>query len=695
MTVLVGDKAAWPIYMSIGNISERDRSSAYGGAWILIGYLPVAKFNCNKDIEGTLIARLYHQCMGVLMGSIQKAARDGIHLSDSKGDVRLCYPRLAAYIADYPEQILINVTAQNWSPVTTASFHDLGNPSPSPLRIRSYILDLIRQVSNDAHPSDIQKYQKLAKEVGLSGVHKPFWREIPDYEPENAIVPDILHAVLKFFRDHVLKWVKWLVGLKELDARLSALQPQLGFRHFRVGISKFTQMSGREDKAIARALLAVALGCPKVSAPIIKSLRGIIDFIYLIQYRSHSNTTLGYIDDALKAFHATKQAWIQSGARRGKNGPIPHFKIPKLASLHSFQRSIPQLGTCLQFTTEITELLHRPSAKEPYRATNRREFLEQMCRILDRRERIAYFLQYHHWLDEAIFEEELEGLSPEEKALYKEVFEEVIATKRRGPMPFEDGKLYRLRATPHRLNEDLVALGKRYSLLDLIPALDDFLNIVANPNMATGVRSHHRKAKADVILPFTHAHSWTYFRFQTASVQDEDVLAAARTIQALPPTTVLPYGRCNCVLVHDNANAESTGLVGTYSFTQCHFSVTDHSPGYQVAQVRMIFQLVIPDSKHPLYGKPLAYVQWFSTPKSNAEQPSNMYLLERSTRSQNLGSGPYGDVIELSSIARGVQLIPKFGEKISPRLNSTTSMDIAKWYWVNSFGDKEIYQAVW
>jgi hypothetical protein len=54
-----------------------------------------------------------------------------------------------------------------------------------------------------------------------------------------------------------------------------------------------------------------------------------------------------------------------------------------------------------------------------------------------------------------------------------------------------------------------------------------------------------------------------------------------------------------------------------------------------------------------------------------------------------------GYVISMDSIARFVQLIPKFGPQIDPEVTSLTSMDICQDYYVNSFADKELYQSVW
>ena len=58
-------------------------------------------------------------------------------------------------------------------------------------------------------------------------------------------------------------------------------------------------------------------------------------------------------------------------------------------------------------------------------------------------------------------------------------------------------------------------------------------------------------------------------------------------------------------------------------------------------------------------------------------------------------SSPLGGVINLSSIVRQVELIPVFGKKIDSKMNRSNVLDVAEWYYINSFLDKEVYQAVY
>jgi hypothetical protein len=69
-----------------------------------------------------------------------------------------------------------------------------------------------------------------------------------------------------------------------------------------------------------------------------------------------------------------------------------------------------------------------------------------------------------------------------------------------------------------------------------------------------------------------------------------------------------------------------------------------------------------------------------------------MYAVKR--LEANDGS-PRGAVIDLQSIARFVQLIPRFRGLVNPRMTENNVMNSNSIFLVNSFLDKETYQAVY
>lgn len=106
----------------------------------------------------------------------------------------------------------------------------------------------------------------------------------------------------------------------------------------------------------------------------------------------------------------------------------------------------------------------------------------------------------------------------------------------------------------------------------------------------------------------------------------------------------------------------------------------------------MVFSLnVAPD--HPLYQKMLAFVYWYTSLEDEVtELDINMYkvsMLHRGDRQRT------GAIMFLECIKRLVQLVPVFGDRVNRDWTIRNTMDIAQDYYINSFMDKETYQAVW
>ena len=74
------------------------------------------------------------------------------------------------------------------------------------------------------------------------------------------------------------------------------------------------------------------------------------------------------------------------------------------------------MGSSPQFSTEIIEANHRPLVKEPYNATNHKDFMPQMCRTLDRHERVRRHKEFLAWIEESrdleALEERFQAYSP-------------------------------------------------------------------------------------------------------------------------------------------------------------------------------------------------------------------------------------------------------------------------------------------
>ncbi|KAF8511346.1 hypothetical protein BU17DRAFT_54689 [Hysterangium stoloniferum] len=167
-----------------------------------------------------------------------------------------------------------------------------------------------------------------AKNIGLNGIEELWWIDFPETDICKAVCPDVFHGLHKAFKDHCATWNTNIVSKLELNARFRKFPKWPGFRHFTGGISKISQWSGKEHRDLQQSFLTVIAGAVPPEA--IRATRAELDFIYLAQYQSHTDSTLLQLLKYNTVFHQSKNIFIKTGACKGKKGTINHFNIPKL-----------------------------------------------------------------------------------------------------------------------------------------------------------------------------------------------------------------------------------------------------------------------------------------------------------------------------------------------------------------------------
>jgi hypothetical protein len=250
-----------------------------------------------------------------------------------------------------------------------------------------YVHELFPEASTYEFKQEVMKCGS-----GLSGAVEEFcWEGLP-VGPDVFIVQDLLHGCYKFVWDHITEWLVHIIGEDELDRRFKA-QPNLGFCNFTNGISKISQTTGREHRTYLRLVVPIIAGHGRVDHRVLMAIRSLVDYIFMAHYPLISETDLETMEKHLMSFHSYKDIFIQNGARGSKN----HLQIPKLHALLHYLKNSYQLGVPDNFSTETPKSLHIRMCKEPYKASNCRDFDHQILNYLDVQDHLTlcHFYEIH------------------------------------------------------------------------------------------------------------------------------------------------------------------------------------------------------------------------------------------------------------------------------------------------------------
>ncbi|KAJ7782081.1 hypothetical protein B0H14DRAFT_3585698 [Mycena olivaceomarginata] len=363
---MFGNKAAYPVYMTIGNIPKEIRRKSSRRAYVLLAYLPTSK---PEHIKNQASRRR------TLADLFTLAGVKGLPMASGDGVIRRAHPIVACYIGDYPEQLLVACVKTGWCPTCDCEHGNLGDSNKFPLRNLENILAALDTLDDGG-----TIYSEACRDAGIKPVVHPFWENLPYTNIFTSFTSDVLHQLYQGIIKHLIKWLKESYGEAELDARCRRLPPNHNIRLFMKGISKLNRVTGREHAQISRFLLGIIIDIrlPDGRSPIrlVPAVRAILDFVIWLNARQR--------------FHENKSIFVDLGIRGD-------FNLPKLHSWAHYGMNIQLYGSSDNYNTEYTERLHIDLAKDAYRSTNMKNEFPQMTLWLERKEKIIRHDQFIHW----------------------------------------------------------------------------------------------------------------------------------------------------------------------------------------------------------------------------------------------------------------------------------------------------------
>ena len=600
---MTGDRTAHPVLLSLANIPMDIRMKASNHAFVLIALLPCPKFLAkDRATRSVLESRTVHLCLDIITEPLKLAARAGRMMSDPRGYSRFCFTALASYIVDTPEAAMIACVAGKTSHLTMADYRKFGDPVRQEPRAASTTIAQLIALASQFDPFELQSYIPAAKAIRLNGVHLPFWHDwflqsppgsptrVLTAEPSQFLTPEPLHHWHKQFWDHDVKWSIRVLGADELDFRFSTIQPMVGFKYFKDGVSSLKQVTGRAHRDVERYLVGIIAG--KALPPFVIAIRALMDFRYLAQARQIDDTILLRIASSLQLFHLHKQSILDLRGRVGKgNKPMDHFQIPKLELMHGVVPSTTSSGAVIQWSADTTERAHITEVKVPGRSGNNRSYNPQICRWLDRSEKhrnfsLALSLQNIHHSRHDLDEDDLD---PPDQELTDNIDDDHDERVPYGPQPTAQPqdffarsawlssnittstllplRTFHTETTAFQLNRlpglkkatvDEIAI--KFKIPDLRPALADYVRRARELYSTTFKLGQRRVSPLDANLPFTHIEVWHSVRMQMQTTDATDITTPQR-VCASPPSKEWPFGRYDTVLL-SNGTTPGPGLGG-------------------------------------------------------------------------------------------------------------------------------------
>ncbi|PPR01107.1 hypothetical protein CVT24_000403 [Panaeolus cyanescens] len=642
----------YPVYITIGNLPKHIRRKPSRQSQMLLAYLPTTKLEhvTNKASRRRSLSNLFHHCMRHITKPLERAGKNGLLLISGDGKARRCYPILAAYVGDYPEQCLVTLVKNGQCPVCPTPRNEIGDPSQTK-RPRSS-KRVIRALESARKGPRI--FARSCKRQGIKPVQSVFWKSLPYVNIYKSITPDILHQLYQGVFKHLVSWIRELVGDEEIDARCRRLPPNHHIRLFMKGLSHLSRVTGMEHDQISKFLLAlvadIQLPNRTSSSRLVQCVRALLDFMELARYPIHTDDTLAELADALDDFHKFKVIFSDFDIRED-------FNIPKIHFMSHYIELIRRFGAPDNFNTEYTERLHIDLAKDAYAATNKKDEYPQMTRWLDRKERIIQHEKH--------IRRRLNNTANSPGHIDKP------------PPSLIPQRRLHMSMYPSTTAVSLDTLSTTYGATAIVTAIARYVIKLQQPTITN--RDLTLQAE-DFHIPFQKLPVFHRIKFVSNDVYSLTPLKdiVVDSIHIDPPVEtndgrVIP-GRFDTALIKLINNTDIT---------------TDN---LRVAQVRCVF--TFPKRALAVWfpsGFPhthMAYVEWFSA-MSPGSMDTNTGLF-KVTRLQDNGVRRAA-IIPISMIIGSVHLYPKFGPQAPTAWTSSNVLDAATYFYVSEFSDRFTY----
>jgi len=212
---LSGDKKAWPVYLTFGNLPPTRRNRPGSFAVLLLALLPVppkltksSGDHWQRQINADTLRGVFE----LLFETLQNAELEGHNIDCADRKVRRCFPILSAWIADHMENIALDGIKSNVGPKCEVLPGEFGTNA------------------NSHQARDCARYERCEGEsasddsrtmIGTLGIdlEKNVFHGLHRVSAPGLHKPDLLHTVYLGLFKYLIDWIS---GFLKKHARLRA-----------------------------------------------------------------------------------------------------------------------------------------------------------------------------------------------------------------------------------------------------------------------------------------------------------------------------------------------------------------------------------------------------------------------------------------------------------------------------------------
>ncbi|KAF8812629.1 hypothetical protein BYT27DRAFT_7220800 [Phlegmacium glaucopus] len=206
LTQFSGNKSAYPVYLTIGNLPKAICRKPSKNACVPIAYLSVDKLNHSEMTElehCSHVQRIFHESMKTVLEPLKKAGHE-------------VHPILTCYVANYPEQCLVTCTKYSTCVKCQRSADDLQNPKPGDPRTKQWTEKVISDAKKKSKGSSTKFHAECMAHDVAGSVYSPFWQDFTYTDIHNCITPDILHQLYQGIFKHLVGWCQSILERKNM-----------------------------------------------------------------------------------------------------------------------------------------------------------------------------------------------------------------------------------------------------------------------------------------------------------------------------------------------------------------------------------------------------------------------------------------------------------------------------------------------